>query len=147
MSCENYFSDQLRIKGLRMTPQREIILGVVHRLNGLATAEDIYEKVKQKSTAVNKSTVYRTLELLEELKLITWLHQDDGKRCYEICEVNSDHYHAICKKCGAMLGIESETVDAFSNYLMKKYEFQLDIKNLTFPGLCKICSQEQLSLV
>ena len=70
MSCEQVFLEQLRERGFRLTPQREMVLSVMHQIEDFATAEEIYDRVQVLSSAVDISTVYRTLELLQEFHLV-----------------------------------------------------------------------------
>ena len=64
MACESIFLEKLRKSGLRLTPQREMVLSVMHQIEGAATVEEIHSRVRALSTAVDISTVYRTLDLL-----------------------------------------------------------------------------------
>jgi Fe2+ or Zn2+ uptake regulation protein len=75
MSCEKAFLERLRERGFRLTPQREMVLAVMHGLDGFCTAEDIYSRVGEISSAVDISTVYRTLDLLQPV-----LRQGDRSR-------------------------------------------------------------------
>ncbi len=72
MSCEETFFKMLRERGFRLTPQREMVLSVMHQLDEFTTAEEIFNQVSQMSSAVDISTVYRTLEparpLIDSLK-------------------------------------------------------------------------------
>ena len=67
--------------GYRLTPQRELILAAVDRL-GHATPDEVLAEVREHSTAVNVSTVYRTLEVLEELGLVRHAHLSDRAPTY-----------------------------------------------------------------
>ncbi|MCX7670535.1 MAG: transcriptional repressor, partial [Anaerolineae bacterium] len=70
MSCQDVFVRRLRASGFRLTPQRELVLNVLHEIEGFASAEEIYARVRQLSTAVDISTVYRALDLLQEFGLV-----------------------------------------------------------------------------
>jgi Fur family ferric uptake transcriptional regulator len=69
MACEEVFLQKLRERGFRLTPQREMVLSAMHEIEGLATADQIYGRVQEQSSAVDISTVYRTLDLLQEFAL------------------------------------------------------------------------------
>ena len=78
MSC----FQTLKEKGYKLTPQRVAVLQVLHQSDGHITAADIYQKVQARYPHVNKSTVYRTLELLKELRLVTETDLGGGRFCY-----------------------------------------------------------------
>ena len=82
MCCEERFLQQLRERGFRLTPQREMVLHVLHDAEEHASAEELYARVSVLSSAVDISTVYRTLELLEEFHLVASFDLGDGERRY-----------------------------------------------------------------
>ena len=90
--------ERLREQGLRLTPQRELVLAAVEKLQH-ATPDEIYAEVQSSSAAVNRSTVYRTLEVLEELGLVRHLHLSDRAPTYHAVEAHP-HFHLKCRKCG-----------------------------------------------
>lgn len=69
-------------------PQRELILSVLQDFEALATADEVYEQVHDVSTSVDFSTVYRTLELLKELKLMNCVDAGDAQRRYELQSIH-----------------------------------------------------------
>ena len=143
MSCEAYFIDELRKRGFRLTPQREIVLSVLHQLPGLATADEICEHVHAVSTAVDISTVYRTLDLLHEFDLVAVVDPGDGQRRYELITPHGSHLHLICQACGRVLGAELEPLQPFVQNIRELYGFEVDSKHLALPGLCAQCCQQK----
>ena len=95
MACEKVFLERLRASGLRLTPQREMVLSAMHQIEGMATAEEIYAKVQALSSAVDISTVYRTLDLLKELDLVACIDPDDQQYRYELIGVHGPHLHLV----------------------------------------------------
>src|SRR3954471_9169306 len=87
----------LREKGYRLTPQRELVLSAVDRL-GHATPDEVLGAVREQSAAVNISTVYRTLELLEELGLVRHTHITDRTPTYH-STATPQHVHLVCRGC------------------------------------------------
>jgi Fur family ferric uptake transcriptional regulator len=140
MSCEEYFFKQLREHGFRLTPQREMVLAVLHKIEGFATAEEIYERVSAISTSVNLSTVYRTLELLEDFNLVANVDPGDGQRRYELLGLHGPHIHLICQACGKIIGVELDAVRPFAAHLKAAYGFDVDLEHLSIPGLCRECA-------
>ena len=111
MACEEVFLQKLRERGFRLTPQREMVLSAMHEMEGLATAEQIYGRVRAHSAAVDISTVYRTLDLLQELHMVASVDPGDGQYRYELLGVHGAHVHLICQSCGAMIGVELEEIE------------------------------------
>src|SRR3954451_17278890 len=91
---------QLRARGFRLTPQRELVLQAVVSL-GHATPDEIAEEVRRTASGVNISTVYRTLELLEELGLVVHPHLGHGAPTSHAAD-HADHLHNVCRVCGAI---------------------------------------------
>ena len=87
MACEEVSFRELRERGFRLTPQREMMLSVMHEFEGLATVDEIYRRVRARSAAVDISTVYRTLDLLQELQMVACVDPGDGQHRYELLAV------------------------------------------------------------
>src|SRR4029453_1980572 len=90
----------LRERGLRLTPQRQLILEAVHDL-GHATPESVHNAVRERAAGVNITTVYRTLELLEELGLVNHTHLSHGSPTYHAAG-EDQHVHLVCRSCGSI---------------------------------------------
>ena len=129
----------LRERGYRVTPQREMMLSVLHKLEGFATAEEIYSQVQRLSSSVNISTVYRTLELLQEFRLVAGLDSADGQRRYILLDVEMPHLHLVCRQCGQIIGVALETFEPLTSFLMEQYGFAVEAEQLCLPGLCQEC--------
>jgi Fur family ferric uptake transcriptional regulator len=125
----------LREKGYRLTPQRELVLRAVDRL-GHATPDEILAAVRDESQAVNISTVYRTLELLEELGVVRHNHISDRAPTYHSTAV-PDHVHLVCRSCGAVTEVAPEIVTPMTDALREEYGFRTDIGHLTVFGVCR----------
>ena len=142
MSCEDHFIQELHKRGYRLTPQREIVLRTLHEIEGLATVEEIYQQVQTTSTAIDISTVYRTLDLLQTFGLVASLEAEGGQRRYELLELHGPHIHLICRQCGAVTGVPMEMVCPWIAALQSEYGFAVDVSRFTVPGLCETCDSE-----
>ncbi|HUV95705.1 MAG TPA: transcriptional repressor, partial [Anaerolineae bacterium] len=76
--------NELHDRGFRITPQREMVLASLHHIDGHATVDEIYARVQARSSSVDVSTVYRTLELLKEFRLVAYIDLGDGQHRYEL---------------------------------------------------------------
>jgi Fur family ferric uptake transcriptional regulator len=91
------WQERLRASGHRLTPQRELVLAAVEDL-GHATPDQVYAEVRTKSQSINLSTIYRTLELLDELGLIRHAHLSDRAPTYHSTR-GHEHAHLVCREC------------------------------------------------
>jgi Fur family ferric uptake transcriptional regulator len=123
---------RLRRRGLRMTAQREQVLAAVRDL-GHATPEQLAEAVP----TVDLTTVYRTLELLEELGLVKHTHLGHGAPAYR--PADDDHIHVVCHSCGAVLDAAPDLIDELSQRLREHAGFELDRSHFTVFGRCRAC--------
>jgi len=140
MSCEKIFLRELRERGFRLTPQREVVLAVMHQIEGLATAEEIYHRVHALSASVDISTVYRTLDLLQDFHLVAELDPGDGHRRYELLGVHGQHVHLVCSVCGEVIGADIEPFQAMVNEIKERYGFEVDLEHLSITGVCQKCA-------
>ena len=131
------WDDTLRAGGYRVTPQRQLILEAVTKLEH-ATPEEIYAEVKQTAVGVNVSTVYRTLELLEQIGLVTHTHLGHGAHRYHLA-ANAQHSHLVCRECGAVTEVDPAAVSPLVSSLDAEYGFQTDVGHLTVFGTCAQC--------
>src|SRR6201994_2399312 len=92
------WDQQLRARGYRATPQRQLVLEAVAELRH-ATPEDVGARVHQSARGVNISTIYRTLELLEQLGMVTHTHLGHGAPTYHLA-ADAGHVHLVCRSCG-----------------------------------------------
>ncbi|MCW2882230.1 MAG: ferric uptake regulator, Fur family [Sphaerisporangium sp.] len=123
-----------------MTPQRQLVLEAVTRL-GHATPEDICGQVQETARGVNISTVYRTLELLEELGMVTHTHLGHGAPTYHLAS-QADHVHLVCRGCGQISEVRPELVQGLVSTLRDELGFETDVRHLTVFGRCRDCPPE-----
>lgn len=131
--------EQLRKRGYRLTPQRELILGAVNAL-GHATPDEVLGEVHRHSTAVNVSTVYRTLEVLEELGLVRHTHLSDRAPTYHAVSDHA-HFHLVCRNCRKVVSVDADVAGSFVERLRADYEFEADVGHLTVFGHCTACEE------
>ncbi|HEY0486379.1 MAG TPA: Fur family transcriptional regulator [Mycobacteriales bacterium] len=130
--------EALRARGLRLTPQRQLVLDAVRRL-GHATPDDIHAAVAEVAAGVNITTVYRTLELLEDLRLVTHTHLTHGPPTYHA--VGDDrHVHLVCRGCEAVYEVEPELFDGIAARLLAERGFTVDVEHVALFGTCRDCA-------
>lgn len=137
--------EQLRIKlkeqGYKLTKQRRIIYKVIiNNRDKHLSPEDIYEKVKHKYPEIGLTTVYRTLQLFEELGLMYKMNFNDGCSRYELKKnTNDHHHHLICLKCGKILEVELDLLENLELEIEDKVEFEIISHSVKFFGYCEDC--------
>jgi Fur family transcriptional regulator, ferric uptake regulator len=131
----------LRARGLRLTAPRQLVLEAVHTL-GHATPEQVHAAVREVAAGVNITTVYRTLELLEELGLVTHTHLSHGSPTYHTAG-NQQHVHLVCRSCGAVDEVEPGMLTPLARTLDEQRGFLVDIGHLALFGLCRTCGERE----
>jgi Fur family ferric uptake transcriptional regulator len=129
----------LRARGQRMTPQRQLILEAVQAIDGHISADAVYERVAARFPQVNKSTVYRTLELLQSLDLVRHTHFDDGVAQYHRAE-EALHQHLVCRSCGSEHELDLAILEPLGKELSRRYGFEADLAHFALVGLCRECA-------
>lgn len=133
--------DSLRQRGLRMTPQRQLILEAIEALEGHVSAESVHAQVVRQFPQVNISTVYRTLDLLEELGLVRHTHFDDGIAQYHLSEV-ALHQHLVCRGCGSERELDVSILQPLGRKLLSDYGFRVDLAHFALIGWCANCRDQ-----
>ncbi len=128
----------LRERGYRLTPQRQLVLEAVDRL-GHATPDDILCEVRRTASGVNVSTVYRTLELLEELGLVSHAHLGHGAPTYHLAD-RHHHMHLVCRDCDAVVEADVSLAEPFTAALRERFGFHTDMKHFAIFGRCADCA-------
>lgn len=132
---------ELREKGLRLTPQRELVLNAVREL-GHATPEDVAAKIHLTHPGINLSTVYRNLETLENVGLVQHTHLGHGGATYHAAE-ELTHLHLVCENCGSVGDAPIDAAANFVNTLSDDYGFKTDVTHFAIYGTCADCVAKQ----
>lgn len=141
MSCESETIDTLRGSGHKMTPQRMMILTSLRHARGHLSANDIYEQVREAYPYVDISTVYRTLTVLKDMRLVSETHMGGGDATFEWVGAER-HHHLICRKCDHVTQIDHKYLDKLSTDITKATGFRADIDHFAIFGLCAECQRE-----
>jgi Fur family ferric uptake transcriptional regulator len=129
----------LRERGLRLTPQRQLILEAVHEL-GHATPEQVHHCVRERAAGINITTVYRTLELLEELGLVTHTHLSHGSPTYHAAG-EDQHVHLVCRTCGSVGEVDPAVMRPVTEWLRDQEGFRVDVGHVSLFGVCDACKE------
>lgn len=129
-------ADRLRRAGQRVTPQRLVILGALLPSGHLA-ADEVFARVEGQLPGVNRSTVYRTLELFSELGLVSVTDLGGGARQYEL--LDQPHHHLICHRCGGTIEMDDALVEPMREAIHAHYGFAPQVDHLALFGFCVEC--------
>lgn len=131
--------DALRSRGLRLTAQRQLVLDAVRAL-GHATPDQVRSAIAERVAGVNITTVYRTLELLEELRLVRHAHLTHGAPTYHPTG-DDEHVHLVCHDCGAVAELPPSLLSGVADDLATSRGFRLNIGHAALFGTCVDCSR------
>jgi Fur family ferric uptake transcriptional regulator len=141
MSCETETIDALRVSGHKMTPQRMMILNSLRHAPGHLSAAEILDSVKVAYPYVDVSTVYRTLAVLKDMRLVSETHMGGGDATFEWVG-QERHHHLICRKCNAVVQLDHRYLEALGTQLKADLGFRADIDHFAIFGLCAPCGRE-----
>jgi Fur family ferric uptake transcriptional regulator len=135
----NQLHARLRASGQRLTPQRLLILELLYAHGDHATADEIFAAAQERYPYLNISTVYRTLELLRDIGIISETDPGDGRRQFALLS-DDRHHHLICLQCGNVQEIDDEPFDALRAGLRAAHGFEARIDHLAIFGTCQFCA-------
>lgn len=138
----NRVKQQLQQSSYKLTPQREATVRVlIENEKDHLSAEDVYLKVKDKAPEIGLATVYRTLELLAELKVVDKINLGDGVARFDLRKEGAKHFHhhLVCMECGKVEEIHEDLLPKVEERVESEYQFKILDHRLTFHGICSEC--------
>jgi len=138
MSCH----ETLLENGHRLTPQRMLVIETLHNTDRHISAEEIYRQLHSSYPYANISTVYRTLELLKKLDLVTESDFGEGRVRYHVAD-KGHHHHLVCISCGKVIDMEEAVLYPLRDTLLEKYGFDADLRHLAISGECTGCRKRK----
>ena len=134
----------IRASGRRLTIQRSKILDALHRLPGHSTAEQIHAVVSESPVDAEMalSTVYRNLDALVEMGLVTAFADGGGVMTDEWAATETPHHHLLCDGCGQTKEVEVEALNALTVEVQREHGFAVDLHHMAIRGQCAHCQAE-----
>ena len=145
MSCETDTVSVLRSAGHKATPQRLMILGTLRHGTGHLTANDIHGEVQKAYPYVDISTVYRTLGVLKELRLVSETDMGQGDTTYEWVRQQGLHHHLICRRCDAVTSLDHRYLEDLGAGILTDSGFLPDLDHFAIFGICGACSSQTMT--
>lgn len=134
--------ERFKREGYKLTTQRRAILDAIIENSGShLSPEEIYEVVKLKYPEIGLATVYRTLQLFEQLDIVCKLNFDDGCNRYELNSDSNDHHHhhLICLNCGKVIEVKLDLLENLEYEIEREGKFKIVDHNVKFFGYCIEC--------
>jgi Fur family ferric uptake transcriptional regulator len=131
--------DELRARGLRWTPQRRLLLSVLADAKGHITASELLDRCRATDPQTIPSTVYRTLDVLEEIGLVRHGHDANGREEFHVLP-QTEHGHLYCRSCGGSWELPAADASPFVHRLRRERGFLADLSHLSVTGLCAECA-------
>jgi Fur family ferric uptake transcriptional regulator len=131
--------DRFRERGLRWTPQRRTVVEVIASVDGHVTGAELVERCRALDPQTIPSTVYRTLDVLEELGLVRHGHGADGREEYHVGP-GQEHGHLYCAECGAAWEIGDAQAEGIVRAFRDSTGFEVDLSHVTVVGRCADCA-------
>jgi len=143
MSCEAEAVQRLRAAGHKLTPQRLMVLSVLRHQQGHLRAAEILDRVKETYPYVDISTVYRTMAVLKELRLVNETDLGTGESSFEWAD-DAPHHHLICRGCGAIASLDHAFLARLGGELQAAHGFRADLDHFAIFGYCHACTLARL---
>ena len=140
MEQERDLISKLSEQGYRLTPQRMLVLSAIANSDNHISAEEIYAQVIAKYSHVNISTIYRNLELLKRLGLVTETDLGGGRVRYHPAD-KGHHHHLVCQECGKIIDLDESVLTSLKGRLLREYKFSADLRHLAIFGRCANCNE------
>jgi Fur family ferric uptake transcriptional regulator len=125
--------------GVRLTPQRLAIAGVLAQTGKETSAQELYERVRKKHAYIGRATVFRSLDTLVTAGLAQRLERPGHVSAYVWCEPGH-HHHLICTTCRTVEDLDEEAVAPLAETIARQRGFRVDHATLDFYGECRNCS-------
>jgi Fur family ferric uptake transcriptional regulator len=123
---------------MRWTPQRRTVVGVLRSIEGHVSAAELIERCRQEDPTTTPSTVYRTLDVLEDLGIVCHGHDGAGREEYHVLPQTA-HGHLYCEGCDAVWEIRDEVAEEIVRLLERRLGFEIDLSHVTISGRCPGC--------
>lgn len=137
------FQTYLRKRGLKMTAQRRVVVDTIFETDEHFSVENLQDVLKGERAGISKATIYRTLTLLVEAKLLDAVDFDQGHRLYERTVGHGHHDHLICLECRRIIEFVSEEIERIQDRVADAHEFRIINHTHKIYGLCGSCRRKQ----
>ena len=131
---------ELEREGYRLSGPRSAVVETLADLGCSVTAKEIADSLHSRGQEVGVASIYRTLELLDKLRLTRRVDAAEGVARYEpVGPSGEHHHHLVCESCGLVVEAPDRTFENLRQRLRNDFDFELEPRHFAFPGRCKAC--------
>lgn len=141
MALTDPWADLVRERGLRLTEPRRRVLGVLAKGEHLTPEVLTHLVGRDGGSTLPPSTIYRTLQSLEDVGIVTHSHLDHGPATYHLARPHR-HLHLVCRGCRSVLEVPTEAADALVAQVLSETGFQADPTHMAIHGHCARCAED-----
>ena len=134
--------ETLRHQGLRLTPQRLIVLSIISGGDGHMGVDEVFQRAKEAYPYMDIATVYRTLHLFKDLGVVTEVAIGDRLH-YELTDPSGHHHHMVCRVCNGAFNLSPHYLEEFRTTLNQEFGFEPDLEHFSISGICAGCKQQK----
>ena len=142
MSCEASTRDVFHEAGRRVTTSRLHVASVLRHAGGHRTADEIHALVHgdDPGSTISLSTVYRTLDTLARMRLVSEVDEGGGRAAYQWLDALKAHHHLLCNRCGARGALSGELFERLEAAIREQTGFEPFLDHFVIAGLCRNCA-------
>lgn len=129
-------------QGYSLTTQRRLLLDLLREASGHIDAKELYRRASSKDGAISPATVYRSLHLFKQLRLVDERRLGKMHCCYEIKQA-PEHQHLVCQCCGKVIEFESPLIRKLVDKVQREHGFNVTKAELCLEGYCPECEERE----
>jgi Fur family transcriptional regulator, ferric uptake regulator len=138
MTDQNHIVDALDLAGYRLTSPRRQVARLIAEHGGHFTALELEAAARDRRIGISRATLFRTLDLLTELRVVERMDLPSGEHAYVPC-APAHHHHVICSRCGRTTEVEDAGVAEAVAEIARRSGYRIDTHRLELFGLCRHC--------
>ena len=132
---------QLENEGLRITPQRRSLVQQILRAPGHFSADELLDILRRQGISVSRATLYRLLPALVQIGVLREVIHTEGRRHYELAELEEHHEHLICERCGKIIEFTCPAIEGAILGVCREHDFVDQTHKVEVTGLCRDCQE------
>jgi Fur family ferric uptake transcriptional regulator len=126
--------------GYRLSTPRTAVVETLATLGCSVTAKEIADRLHERGENVGVASIYRTLDLLDRLRLARRVDAAEGVARYEPIDPSGEHHHhLVCERCGEVVAFEDRDLERAIEHLSSRVDYAIDAHDVTLRGKCPSC--------